>query len=106
MKSLFLAIVLSVFFVGSASAATYGILGAMIVQGSQIGSPAVVQFDGRELFLSEADCNASLEKVLRAKVTRANSDTAGNFSQTEVWAGVPTVIKINMAKCVPTTQLN
>lgn len=89
---------------GMASAATYGIVGGMIVSGNAIGTAVVIPFDGRELFLSEADCDAALQKVLRAKVTRANSDTRGVFHPTEQWDGVNTTIKTNAATCVKTTS--
>jgi hypothetical protein len=107
MKQLLLAVVLSVWLVGVANAGVYGILGAMIVKGPEIGvDPITVNFDGRELFLSEADCNASLQKVLRGQVTTAKSALDGMFSQTAAWSGVPNVVKISTARCVPTTQLN
>ena len=107
MKQLLLAVVLSVSMVGVASAGVYGILGAMIVKGPEIGvDPVTVNFDGRELFLSEADCDKALQKVLRAPVTTAKSTPEGTFNQTTVWNGVPNVVKINTARCVSTTQLN
>lgn len=102
-KSLILAVVL-LFVSVSAGAATYGIMGGMVVSGPSIGTPVVIQFDGRELFLSEADCNTALQKVLRAPVTRASANTSGDFSATEVWAKTNPVTKTSAAVCVKTTQ--
>ena len=103
-KKLLAVLVLSAVMVASASASTYGIIGGMVVSGNAIGVPVVIQFDGRELFLSEADCEAALQKILRATVTRANSNAQGVFNATEVWGGVNTTIKTNAATCIKTTQ--
>lgn len=89
---------------GITTAGTYGIMGGMVVSGPSIGTPVVIQFDGRELFLSEADCNTALQKVLRAPVTRASANTSGDFSATEVWAKTNPVTKTSAAVCVKTTQ--
>ena len=108
LKSLSLAVVvlfLSVSVSASASASTYGIMGGMVVSGGAIGlNPVVVQFDGRELFLSEMDCKAALEKVLTSSAYKATTNTSGAFDPTAKWAVVNPLTKINLAACVKTTQ--
>ena len=105
MKQFFLAIAL---IVASASASAtggmYGIVGGI---GVSVGSaaPIVINLDGREIFLSEADCTTALEKLLKSTVTRGTSNTAGVFTGADPTKfGAIQVTKINMATCIKTVQ--
>jgi hypothetical protein len=103
MKQFFLALMLVVLMIGSAAASTFGIIGGMIVSGTQIGTPIVVSFDGRELFFTLNDCETARKTLLRAPVTKGTSNNAGVFDQNALWAGVPVVSKTDVSACVPTT---
>lgn len=103
-KSLILAVVL-LFVSVSVSAGTYGIRGGMLVTGTAVGAPVYVPLGGgRDLFLSELDCNAELERILRLPVTRASTNTSGDFSATEIWAKANPVTKFNLASCGKMSQ--
>ena len=104
MKQVILAMVLML--VASVASATgiYGIVGGI---GVSVGSaaPIVFNLDGREIFLSEADCTTALEKLLKSTVTRGTSNTAGVFTDADPTKfGAVQVTKFNMATCIKTVQ--
>ena len=104
MKQIILAVVL-LFVSVSVSASMYGIRGGMLVTGTAVGAPVYVPLGGgRDLFLSEADCNNELQRLLRLPVTRASANTNGDFSATEVWAKANPVTKFNLASCGKMSQ--
>lgn len=105
MKQVILAMVL---IVASASASAtggmYGIVGGI---GVSVGSaaPIVINLDGREVFLSEADCTIALEKLVKSTVTKGTSTTAGVFTGADPTKfNAVQVTKINMATCIKTVQ--
>lgn len=104
MKQIILAVVL-LFVSVRVSASTYGIRGGILVTGTAVGSPVFVPLGGgRDLFLSEADCNDELHRLLRMPVTRASAKTSGDFSATEEWAKANPVTKFNLASCGKMSQ--
>ena len=88
----------------AASAGIYGIVGGI---GVRVGSaePIVLNLDGREIFLSELDCQAALEKLLKTTVTQGTSNTAGVFTGNDPTRfNAVQVTKINAATCIKTVQ--
>lgn len=77
----------------------------MLVTGTAVGAPVYVPLGGgRDLFLSELDCNNELQRLLRLPVTRASANTSGDFSATETWAKANPVTKFNLASCGKMSQ--
>jgi hypothetical protein len=84
----------------AASATGWGIVGGVIVKPSS-GAPAVITFDGTELFTSQAACDVQRQAYLVEKVTTAGSNTDGSYPPFP-WAGL-VATKIDATRCIKVT---
>lgn len=100
MKQIILAVA-AMMFAGSAMATGYGIIGGVSIKPDG-QAPIVIQFDGTELFLSEADCEVQRQAYVVSTVKSAGSDLNGVFKQYSQW-NPKQATKVDATKCIKVT---
>ena len=101
MKSLFIAVVLSLFALPVFATSSYAIMGGVTLSGPGFGTAVVaLPLDYDRVFATEYLCNKALNTYLMSDITRSTSDGAGHFVEGS-FTPLSGTYKTSAAKCVP-----